>query len=1291
MVSYYSRKRLFKSKRFSLLVCLLLIGLAIGSILAVANTPKASSAALNIQQLAALFAAGPITITVEEVADKDNTYRATDDHSTTTTWHYKILFEEDAELGCSSYEWDRDSDPETAYTEGANLTIRTLNLSHILCFRATKTIPVSGHPSVIAEFYGSITLTDNHPPAITIFDAPTPKIYNIANIGDQFSVTIVFNELVVTDKNGGDGPRIRINTTPEGRWIYANSRSVNVASGSKGFFFDITVQAGDNVSDLDVLEVDANGATFADLAGNAFTFEDWQKELGGFAARHEIMIDTEAPLLEISEVSSGNTISLSISDNLDSGPYKIRWTAVVEADNCPAGDAPGIWGTYITAQSHNLPLGVGIVVCYEVVDLAGNEAYARSGAGKDTTPPTVTTDQNSDDASAKREITITGSSPDTDVDASTWQHKNIGGSATCDEDVFTISYSTGASFTLDNEAYNGNKVCFRVQDDADNWGYGASGVITNIDTTKPKITVGAVTNDTVSATASDNQASSFTLTFESVVITDTVCSSTTTGLATYVGSTALTLAAGSRACFKATDEAGNTRYVASGSNGDTTPPTITVTPASDDATAKREITVSASSTDSDVVASSWKYKVIAHDDTCDAAEMTASTVFSGTYIKLNNDATDNNVKVCFFVKDTSDNPQYAVSGIITGIDSTAPTITISPEPSSSDYSDPKTTITISASSTDSDMNNGSWLYKEIAHDANCDKAQMSTDNFGGGNGSPLTYASEGHNNFKLCFSVRDNLGNTRYAASGVITNIDRTEPVIRVSSVSSSGIVTATVSDNQASSLTLTIEALGIAGTATCDSTVTNFQAYTPGTSSVSLGVGQKACFKAEDAAGNLAYTASLTRPAVVLADTIPPTITVTPSNADPSPKQQILVQAFATEHDVDHDSWIYKLIGATNVACDQTTMSSATSAGRTVRLNSQAQNNHKVCFGVKDTSNNWDYAASGVITGLDNQAPLITINSGAEINQLSAQVSDNQDSNPSFEVKTLADNEACDPTTSGFTSYTAGTVIELAAGSRVCFKATDAASNTRYAAPGAGIDITPATIDVSEVVANQVSATLSGNLANRPSLSVAIITGDTCDGTTETDFSDYNSGDSLALEVAQRACFRAIDIVGNVDYALSTAAVAVVVKPQLVVRVTAADTISASDNYDQGLTTMSYLITSSNTCNHSLTGFKAYQEGYVFTPTEATATRYVCFRSVESADATNVAYASAQLVASQTPPETPPVETETPAPTTTTSEIPDLSDDETGSLSLAVIISLLVTTVVLVFVLTKIGSAKKR
>ena len=132
-----------------------------------------------------------------------------------------------------------------------------------------------------------------------------------------------------------------------------------------------------------------------------------------------------------------------------------------------------------------------------------------------------------------------------------------------------------------------------------------------------------------------------------MVITDTVCSASTTGtFTTYTDNTALTLATGSRACFKATDAASNVRYLASGSNGDATPPTVTVSPSSDDSTAKREITVTASSTDSDVVASSWKYKVIAHDDTCDAAEMGSGT-FSGRSKKLNNDATDNNVKVCF--------------------------------------------------------------------------------------------------------------------------------------------------------------------------------------------------------------------------------------------------------------------------------------------------------------------------------------------------------------------------------------------------------------------------------------------------------------------------------------------------------------------------------------------------------------------------------------------------------------------------------------------------------------------
>ena len=1264
-----------------------------------------------------------IKITITKVPGVEATYRATDNFSNSaapTTWHYQVITP--STTNCTTA-W-QDEQYSSAYTEANDVLVSVVAGNATICFRSSRTVPGTTYTT-----YKGITITDNVNPRVQdIFTYTSPKSFDNSNIGDVAVMRVEFVEKVNFDYNGGDGPRLKLNFGDD-RYAYIEDGSV--LRPRTTWTFHYTVQAEDYTDDLDVIAWEDNGADSFDEAANPFdaTHEDNAPFFSGgyLADNYEVTIDTTAPVVSNLYTHVGPKV-FDIDNIGDIVTIRVEFNKGVNFDY-NGGDGPRLkfnfgddryiyieegtvlrsrtaWTFHYTVQAEDYTDDLDVIAWEDNGATALDEGEVSFSVGDsigsflngyladnyevtiDTrTPPTVTTDHNSDDATAKREITITGSSSDTDVDDSTWQNKNIGGSATCDQDVFSISYNTGASFTLDNQAYNGNKVCFRVQDTSGSWGYGASGVITNIDRTKPTITVGAVTNDTVSATASDNQASSFALSFESVVITDTNCSSTTTGLATY-GGTALTLATGSRACFKATDQAGNTRYVASGSNGDTTPPTVTVSPDIDDSAVKREITVTASSTDSDVVTSTWVYKVIAHDDTCNAAEMGSGT-FSGRSKKLNNDATDNNVKVCFSVKDTSDNPQYAVSGVITGIDSTPPTITITPDPSSSEYSEPKQGITVQASGGDNQpfTNPAIWKNKLVSATTVCTPETMVM-----ATGTNVGFLDqESQNNQRVCFSLEDNVGNIAYLASGVITNIDRTKPVIDVSSVSSTGVVTATVSDNQASSFTLSIKALGIDGTATCDSSITGFTAYTPGTTSLSLSVGQKACFKAEDAAGNLAYTASTTRtaPEQVVTDTTAPTITVAPASAEPSPKRWLRVIATSTDSDLDTSSWHNKLI-AHDGSCDETQMSVGSYLGRSVFLNDSSQNNHKVCFGVKDTSNNWDYAVSGVITGIDNRAPRVTINFDEATNQVSAQVSDDQDSAPSFEYA-LINNGACDSDTSAtFETYTAETVITLTAGSVACFKVTDTAGNVNYIASAGGRDTSPASLSVSDVINNQVRATLSGNLDNSPEVKVLVTTEATCDDSSGA-FRDYTVGQLVSLAIGERACFKVTDSVANTNYQVSEVGVDPNQQPPLAINIQTRDTISARDNYPAGSTTMAYLITSGNTCNGSLTGFKAYQEGYVFTPTEATATRYVCFRSVESADATNVAYASAQLVASQTPPETPPVETP-PVEPPVTSEIPNLSDDDEGSsLTLIVGISLILTTGVLIFASAKAKTSSRR
>lgn len=85
--------------------------------------------------------------------------------------------------------------------------------------------------------------------------------------------------------------------------------------------------------------------------------------------------------------------------------------------------------------------------------------------------------------------------------------------------------------------------------------------------------------------------------------------------------------------------------------------------------------MTASSSDGDVASSSWKHKVIS-STTCNAAEMSSGTT-SGASITLASEL-HNNRRVCFAVKDTSDNWAYATSGLITGIDRTVPSIAVGP-------------------------------------------------------------------------------------------------------------------------------------------------------------------------------------------------------------------------------------------------------------------------------------------------------------------------------------------------------------------------------------------------------------------------------------------------------------------------------------------------------------------------------------------------------------------------------------------------------------------------------------
>ena len=376
-----------------------------------------------------------------------------------------------------------------------------------------------------------------------------------------------------------------------------------------------------------------------------------------------------------------------------------------------------------------------------------------------------------------------------------------------------------------------------------------------------------------------------------------------------------------------------------------------------------------------------------------------------------------------------------------------------------------------------------------------------------------------------------------------------------------------------------------------------------------------------------------------------------------------------------------HKVISST--ACNAAEMNSGTSSGRSLTLASELRNNRRVCFAVKDTSDNWAYLASGLIIGIDRTAPSIAVSSVTD-NKVNALASDTN--SPTLE-SLLISHTTCSSSTAGtFETYTAGTDLTLPAGFRACFKATDSVGNVSYVSSGVGVAVTVGDgrdtvdpvesvddmilpiINISTVANNKVSATLTGDLSNFPVLEFQIISDNVCSDSAGGTFEAYTPGSELTLPVGSRACFKVTDNAGRTAYAVSAAGrkrkkstqresntpPSAPQQPQLEVSVLTGETLSAADNYDAGATTMFYRIQSDDACAATHEGaFNAYQEGTALSLT-VNDDYYVCFKAVDNDDSNNVAYSVSALIVVEPPPE--PVD-----PDDSASEDPPDSDNSNG------------------------------
>ena len=887
-------------------------------------------------------------ITVEKVSGKEATYRATDNFvpgdGQTSTWHFVVIIPQ----GVCDADAFSDAADAIPYVEGDDQKVAFSGTGMVtICFRSSTT--TFSDPAVL---YGGISTGDNVGPKVAKLFYYTgasnlddhPVTLNAGHVGADRTFVIQFNEFVVINENenGGDGPRLKLNVG-EDRYAYWGA---NQASRARLiWYFNYYPQAGDNTADLDVIGFELNGATIADEHGNDFILANSADFFDGHvAATQTVIIDTSPPVITVGLVR-GNKIRATATDNLDSTVafFKRRLVDTSSSLSQNACDSTNTdsFSDY-TADTDISLTPVGYSACFHAKDAAGNSAYALSTAA--LAPPTVSVNPASNHANLKRSITVRASSSSPGIVASSWKNKNLAGLAACDEAALASPFEFGAQKTLDHEAYNGNRVCFGVRDNNHNWGYGVSGLITNIDRTPPVITVqpsvassntklaitvsagstsfdinenswrhkvipaatgcngssmssstapglevtinsetqnnhkvcftvkdtagnrsyrssgeisgidrtapaivvSSVTNNEVSATVSDTNDNSPT--FQSKIISDNTCDSTVSGFTSYVASTALTLTAGSRACFYASDFLSNTRYVASAPGvdmtntevvADTTPPTITVSPASPDSNPKRAITVRASSSSSDVAAGSWKHKIISASTACDA-DAVASATTAGRSAYLASES-NNNHKVCFAVKDTSNNWNHAASGTISGIDRTPPVIAVG------DVSNNRVSATVS-----DDIDSSPAFKSQVIGDSVCSSLT-------GGSfdtylpGTELTLAVDS----RACFYARDSAGNVAYASSTAAVYIappPTSLPTVNVGDVSRNNRVSATIDGDLTNSPVLEIRLISDSNCG--PDTAGAFNPYAPGTS-ISLSAGSRACFKLRDNTGHEDYAVS--------------------------------------------------------------------------------------------------------------------------------------------------------------------------------------------------------------------------------------------------------------------------------------------------------------------------------------------------------------------------------------------------------------------------------------------------
>ena len=701
-----------------------------------------------------------------------------------------------------------------------------------------------------------------------------------------------------------------------------------------------------------------------------------------------VTVDTAAPTVNapVADPATGSARSkgYSATDGDDNTAAPTTWVRQLHQDKAITTCAPtapmAVTSSPTAYQAQSYDEGDTVTVaaeadngrtlCFWSTDVAGNTGNNKiTIAGIDRTDPTITISGPASGVANSK--SVTGTAADTGGSGVASFGYIIDDDGTCPTDTATYTtHASGTAVTVDDDANDDKYVCFFATDNAGNTKVMASGQITDLDTTDPTITItgpasGAANSKLVTGTAADAGGSGVA-SFGYIIDDDGTCPTDTSTYTAHTSGTAVTVDDDANddkyVCFFATDNAGNTKVMASGqiTDLDTTDPTITITqqPSTTAATSK---SVTATAADAGSGVASFGY-IIDDDGTCPTDTTTYTAHTSGTAVSITDDA-NNEDYVCFFATDNVGRTVRQASNQITNLDTTDPTITISGPASGAANS--KSVTGTAADTGGSGVASFGYI---IDDDGTCptDTATYTTH----ASGTAVTVDDDANDDKYVCFFATDNAGNTKVMASGQITDLDTTDPTITItgpaSGAANSKSVTGTAADAGGSG----VASFGyiIDDDGTCPTDTSTYTAHTSGTAVTvddDANDDKYVCFFATDNAGNTKVMAS---GQITDLDTTDPTITITqqPSTTAATSKS---VTATAADAGSGVASFGYIIDDDGTCPTDTTTYTAHTS-GTAVSITDDANNEDYVCFYATDNAGNSKVMASNQITGLDTTAP---------------------------------------------------------------------------------------------------------------------------------------------------------------------------------------------------------------------------------------------------------------------------------------------------------------------------------